>query len=89
VSEKERNIGSGKRQRRGEVINSIGHTGGFFGPSVVGYLNDRTGKATAAFWLIGICYLMAGGLFSRIKVQNPQQSAATELRAHVGLATES
>ncbi|HLK05401.1 MAG TPA: MFS transporter [Candidatus Acidoferrum sp.] len=70
------------------LINSIGHTGGFFGPTVVGYLNDRTGKATAAFWLIGICYLLAGGLLSRMRVQNPQLTVATELPARSGLATE-
>ena len=70
------------------LINSIGHAGGFFGPTAVGYLNDRTGKATAAFWLIGMCYLIAGGLLSRIRVQNPQQSAATELRADAGFDTE-
>jgi nitrate/nitrite transporter NarK len=30
-------------------INAIGHTGGFVGPYVVGYLNDRTGNLVDAF----------------------------------------
>ena len=52
------------------LINSVGHTGGFIGPSAVGYLNDRTGSMTAAFLLIGACYLLAGGIVPAIKIRS-------------------
>ena len=49
-------------------INSIGHIGGFVGPTVVGYLNDRTGTLAAAFVFIGACYLLAGCIVPLLKI---------------------
>ena len=51
------------------LINSVGHTGGFFGPAVVGYLNERTGSTRAGFAFIGICYLLAGTTVAAIPIQ--------------------
>lgn len=50
-------------------INAIGHTGGFVGPYVVGYLNDRTGSLIAAFVFIAACYLLAGAIIPLVKLQ--------------------
>ena len=49
-------------------INSIGHIGGFVGPTVVGYLNDRTGTLAAAFVFIGACYVLAGCIVPLLKI---------------------
>jgi predicted MFS family arabinose efflux permease len=70
------------------LINSIGHTGGFFGPTVVGYLNDRSGKSTAAFWLIGICYSLAGLLLTRIEISNPRSVPATDANPAASVVVE-
>jgi MFS transporter, ACS family, tartrate transporter len=53
------------------LINSIGHTGGFVGPYLVGYLNRITGASAAAFVFIGVSYLLAGSIISVIKIRNP------------------
>jgi MFS transporter, ACS family, tartrate transporter len=59
-------------------INAIGHTGGFVGPYVVGYLNDHTGSLIAAFVFIAACYLLAGAIIPLVKLQashnDPNQS---------------
>ena len=59
-------------------INWLGHTGGFVGPYVVGYLNDRTGSLIAAFVFIAACYLLAGAIIPLVKLQashnDPNQS---------------
>ena len=59
------------------LTNSVGHTGGFVGPYVVGYLNEKTGGLWAAFLFIGICYLLAGAVVCRVRVR--ANSAATAL----------
>ena len=58
------------------LINSVGHIGGFIGPTAVGYLNDRTRGMAAAFLFIGMCQLLAGGIFSAIRISSPERSAA-------------
>lgn len=55
------------------LINSVGHTGGFVGPTAVGYLNTRSGSLTAAFLFIGACYLVAGSILPTIKIRSPKQ----------------
>ncbi len=41
------------------LINSIGQLGGFAGPYLIGYLNDRTHSLTASFAVIAAAYLAA------------------------------
>jgi MFS transporter, ACS family, tartrate transporter len=53
------------------LINSVGHTGGFIGPSAVGYLNDWTGSMAASFLFIGSCYLLAGSIVTGLKIRAP------------------
>jgi ACS family tartrate transporter-like MFS transporter len=53
------------------LINSIGHTGGFVGPYVVGYLNEKTGGLLPALVLIGACYLLAGTIVSIVRIHAP------------------
>src|SRR5690348_4933804 len=57
------------------LINSVGHTGGFIGPSAVRYLNNWTGNMKAAFLFIGACYLLAGAIVPAIRIRSPISSA--------------
>ena len=54
-------------------VNAIGHTGGFVGPYIVGYLNDRTGSLVAAFVFIATCYLLAGTIIPLVRLQEPNR----------------
>ena len=45
------------------LINSVGNLGGFFGPSLVGIIKDRTGSDTTALFLLGAA-LLGMGLFA-------------------------
>jgi MFS transporter, ACS family, tartrate transporter len=58
------------------LINSVGHTGGFVGPYIVGYLNERTGSMLASFTFIGVCYLLAAITVPFVKIRG--QIAAAE-----------
>ncbi|MDE1161897.1 MAG: MFS transporter [Acidobacteriaceae bacterium] len=44
------------------LINSLGNLGGFAGPSLIGWLTERTGGFTAPLCSIGILLLAAGGI---------------------------
>ena len=55
------------------LINSIGHAGGFVGPYVVGYLNEKSGNLSAAFAFIGTCYLLAAAIVTVARIQAPAQ----------------
>jgi ACS family tartrate transporter-like MFS transporter len=63
------------------LINSVGHTGGFIGPTVVGYLNQWTGSLRAAFVFIGACYFVAALLVPAIQTQavSREPALASEL----------
>jgi len=56
-------------------INAVGHTGGFVGPYIVGYLNDRTGSLVGAFVFIGACYLLAGSIIPVFMIRSPIPTA--------------
>jgi ACS family tartrate transporter-like MFS transporter len=53
------------------LINSVGQCGGFIGPYVVGFLNDRTHSLNASFAFIALTYLAAGVSALTLKVRNP------------------
>jgi predicted MFS family arabinose efflux permease len=61
------------------LINSVGHSGGFFGPSVTGYLNEWSGGITTAFLFIGGCYLLAGMVLLAVKIRTADVPAIKEL----------
>ncbi|HEX4972658.1 MAG TPA: MFS transporter [Steroidobacteraceae bacterium] len=44
------------------LVNSIGNTGGFFGPLLVGYVTDATGGYGAALWTLAAMVTFAGVL---------------------------
>lgn len=44
------------------VINSFGNLGGFFGPSVVGFINEKTGTLYGGLAFAGIAMLLAAAL---------------------------
>ena len=39
------------------LINSVGNLGGFFGPSLVGMIKDKTGSSFGGLVLLGACYI--------------------------------
>lgn len=49
------------------VINSIGNTGGFIGPTIVGCLTQLTGSTNAGLAVVGICLAMGGILAALIR----------------------
>ena len=53
------------------LINSIGQLGGFAGPYVIGFLNDRTLSLTASLGCIALVYAAAGGLILSLRPQPP------------------
>jgi ACS family tartrate transporter-like MFS transporter len=53
------------------LINSIGQLGGFAGPYVIGFLNDRTHSLTASFGFIALVYVAAGGLILNLRIRDP------------------
>lgn len=53
------------------LINSMGQLGGFAGPYVIGFLNDRTHSLTASFGFIALVYVAAGSLILSLRIRNP------------------
>ena len=56
------------------LINSIGQLGGFAGPYLIGFLNDRTHALTASFGFIALVYLAAAVLILSLKIRDPLQA---------------
>jgi MFS transporter, ACS family, tartrate transporter len=42
------------------LVNSIGNTGGFLGPTLVGYVTEATGSYAAALWTLAAVVTSAG-----------------------------
>ena len=53
------------------LINSIGQVGGFTGPYVIGFLNDKTHSLTASFAFIALVYIGAAIFILSLKLSNP------------------
>jgi len=53
------------------LINATGHMGGFFGPYIVGWLNDHTHSLAAGLSFIGGCYLIAAAFVVRLAAYAP------------------
>ena len=53
------------------LINSVGQLGGFAGPYVVSYLNEKTGGPQAAFVFIGVTFLLSAIVLSFVKIHGP------------------
>jgi ACS family tartrate transporter-like MFS transporter len=53
------------------LINSAGQLGGFAGPYVIGFLNDRTHSLSASFGFIALVYVVAGGLILSLRIGDP------------------
>jgi ACS family tartrate transporter-like MFS transporter len=49
------------------LINSAGNLGGFFGPTLVGVVNDRTGSIGMSLWILGGALLLMGILILTIR----------------------
>jgi nitrate/nitrite transporter NarK len=55
------------------LINSVGQLGGFAGPYLIGYLNDRTHSLTASFGVVALAFLGSGFLVLSSRMMSPQQ----------------
>jgi MFS family permease len=54
-------------------INSVGTMGGFVGPSVMGWLTDRTGSFSAGLFALSGCLLAAAALAWSLKIFAPEE----------------
>jgi nitrate/nitrite transporter NarK len=66
------------------LINGLGSTGGFFGPSIIGFLRQTTGSDVGAF--VGIAALALIGALALVALRQlallrPQQAATTAVAA--------
>jgi ACS family tartrate transporter-like MFS transporter len=53
------------------LINSIGQVGGFTGPYVIGFLNDKTHSLTASLAFIALVNIGAATLILSLKLSDP------------------
>jgi MFS transporter, ACS family, tartrate transporter len=53
------------------LITSVSKLGGFAGPYVIGFLNDRTHSLTAGFGFIALAYAAAGSLVLSLRIHYP------------------
>jgi MFS transporter, ACS family, tartrate transporter len=61
------------------LINSVGQLGGFVGPYVVSYLNEKTGSVQAAFVFIGVTYFLSALVLSFVKIHSPVRDASMRM----------
>jgi MFS transporter, ACS family, tartrate transporter len=57
------------------LISSFGQIGGFSGPYVIGFLNDRTHSLTTSFGFIALVYVAAASLILRLRIRDPLQAS--------------
>jgi MFS transporter, ACS family, tartrate transporter len=61
------------------LINSVGQMGGFAGPYMVSYLNEKTGNLNAAFMFIGVCFLLSASALSLLRIRSPMPVQSTRV----------
>jgi len=54
------------------LINTFGQLGGFVGPYIIGYLNDRTHSLMASFWFIAAAYFISASLILSLRKEDPR-----------------
>lgn len=65
------------------LIASVAQLGGFAGPYMIGFLNDRTHSLAAGFAFIALVYVVAGGLILGLGIDNPKEVARSSNSAPV------
>jgi ACS family tartrate transporter-like MFS transporter len=55
------------------LIAAVSQVGGFAGPYVISYLNERTHSLTASFAFIAFAYVSAGTLVLLLTVHSPRE----------------
>ncbi len=60
------------------LVNSIGNTGGFLGPTLVGYVTDATGSYAAALWTLAGFVAFSGVAVLTIAPRGPALVATSE-----------
>jgi MFS transporter, ACS family, tartrate transporter len=60
------------------LIASVSQLGGFAGPYVIGYLNDRTRSLTSGFGFIALAYVAAGSLVLSLRILSPEDGEARQ-----------
>jgi predicted MFS family arabinose efflux permease len=56
------------------LINSVAQLGGFAGPYVIGFLNDRTHSLIASFGFIALAFTAAGSVILGLRIRDPIQA---------------
>jgi MFS transporter, ACS family, tartrate transporter len=64
------------------LITSVSQLGGFAGPYVIGYLNDRTHSLRAGFGFIALAYLAAAGLVLSLRIHYREDGEAKDEILH-------
>lgn len=59
------------------LINSVGNLGGFFGPTFVGLIKDKTGSNFGGLVLLGACYIAVAFLAFVVPAPDRTQNAST------------
>jgi MFS family permease len=54
------------------LITSVSQIGAFVGPSLLGYLNDRTHSILPGIAVIGVSFVMAASIFSLLRLAPPR-----------------
>jgi ACS family tartrate transporter-like MFS transporter len=67
------------------LINSIGNTGGFLGPTIVGYVLEVTGSYSASLWFLAAMILMSSLIVIALR---PRRARASEPNAILGRARD-
>ena len=57
------------------LINSVGQLGGFAGPYMIGYLNDKTRSLAGSFGVIAVAFFCAGLLVLSTRAIGPQHAS--------------
>jgi MFS-type transporter involved in bile tolerance (Atg22 family) len=70
------------------LINSIGQTGGFLGPSIVGFLNDKTHSIHWSLTFIASSMLASAFTFSFLKTVSPIYRDRLDLEGRVVLEAD-
>jgi nitrate/nitrite transporter NarK len=68
------------------LINSIGQTGGFVGPYLIGVLNERTHSLIASFTFIALSYVAAASLLLCLRMRDPVHASQSRLEVPSGLS---
>jgi sugar phosphate permease len=66
------------------LINALGNLGGFFGPSIGGYLQQTSGNFTSTAMVLAGALFLAGLVMLTVKTREPRATAAMQVTTDMG-----